>query len=261
MSNRPYKEGAQREDGKYYWRYDKYKNKEIWISKEQLDRRRATRTAYRKACAEEYYKRQAKKPIEDRNYFGKYDFAKDKYFAGVSASGKEIWYPKEKFLKLKMRCNKNKRDFVARQKKYTGKHAKIGDVSPDNPSLFCIFKIGNKPYYGSAEKLEQWRESRGISYRKRNIKYGKKRREILSKLEKRIKRGYVHPENGTIFWEYNCYGKEIWLSSDVFKIKREAHIQIRRNYRLKEKAKGLKNDVQSEIYQKIHEVGQAFGGG
>ena len=256
MINRLHKEGFQREDGKYYWLYNKTKKKHIWLTKEQLERRKATRSAYRKACIEEYNKRQAKKAPEDRNYFGKYSFAKNKYFISVSSSGKEVWYVKEKFLKFKMQCQKNKRNFVERLKQFDGKHVKIGDVCPDNPSLFCIFKIGNKPYYGTAKKLKQWREARAMSYRKRNIKNRKHRREKLRMLEKRLRRGDVHPENNMIFWEYNCKGKEIWLPSDEFHVKRQTETLKRRKNRLICKQKRLVANDQSEIHSEIHETSE-----
>lgn len=259
FSKSAHKEGDQREDGKYFWRFSKTKNKEIWITKEQLDKWRATRKAYRKMCAEEYRRREAQKAPEDQNYLGKYDFAKNRYFAGVSASGKELWWSKDKYLRLRELRNRSKKAFVEKMKKLPNTGVKIGDVHPDNPELFCVFKIGNKPFYGDAAKLQEGRESRARTYRKRTIKNKKRKAQAMLYVTNKYKRGDKHPENGTLFWGYNSVGKEQWLPKDVFVVKRAKESARRQGLRKRKKMLQAQQADQRQVCQEVHASSETVG--
>lgn len=234
MSVRAHKEGYVREDGMVYWRYRRDRG-DVWITQEKYQQYLNTRKNYRKRSLEEYYKRREKIDPMDRSYYGKYSFQKNRYFVGLSVSGKEVWVTKEKFLKHKEQKNKRRRNFLSKLKLQQKPNVKVGDTHPENSDLVVCFFIGNKPYFGSKEKLNQVLESRRISYRKRNIKYRKTRAEKLAKMESRLKRGVVHPENGTLFWEYNCRCKEVWLPAEKFHELRNKEKERRKRLRLKKK--------------------------
>jgi hypothetical protein len=231
---RAHKEGYVREDGMVYWRYHKDRG-HVWITKEKYQQYIKTRVNYRKIGLEEYYRRREKIDPMDRSYYGKYSFQKNRYFIGLSVSGKEVWTTKEKFLKHKEQKNKNSKKFLEKLKMQAKSNLKMGDPHPENSDLVVCFFIGNKPYFGSKEKLNRVLESRKISYRKRNIKYRKIRTEKLAKMENRLKRGAVHPENGTLFWEYNCRCKEVWLSVEKFYELQNIQKERRKRSRLKKK--------------------------
>lgn len=243
MRDNHIKRGTVREDGKMFWVYKN--NKEIWINKEQYDKRENTRREYNRKCRANYVKRQLAKHPVHRNFVGKYDVAKNLYFSHVSCSGKEVWISKEQLEKRRKRNTIYRRRMYHRLKEQhpiTG--LKIGDPNPSNPKEYVIFFIGNKPYFGSKSQLAQRQEGRAISYRKRNEKYKKIREEKLKNLEKRIRRGTVHPETGLVFFYYAQNGNERWVTNEFYQNELEKERQSKK--RLKEKqyiksCEGLKN--------------------
>jgi len=234
-----FKEGHVREDGMIYWRYRKDKG-HVWITQEQYKKYVETRKKYRELCLKEYYKQRSKLNVMDQSFYGKYCFAKNRYFIGVGSSGKEIWTTKEKYLKHRDKQNRNRRNFIKKLKSQPKPDLKIGDPHPDNKDLFVCYFIGNKPYFGSEQKLKTVVESRKTSIRKRDIKYKRLRKERLAQIEKKHRRGDVHPENKTLFWEYNIQGKEKWLPFEEFKLRHDKEKERRRINRLKQK--GLCSD-------------------
>lgn len=229
-----HKEGFVREDGMVYWRYHKEKG-HIWLTKEKYEMYVQTRKKYRQAGLKEYYSSREKLDPSDRSYYGKYSFAKNKYFIGLSVSGKEVWVCKERYIKHRERQNRNRYKYLCKLRAQEKTNLKVGDQHPDNKELFVCFFIGNKPYYGSKDKLQKVLERRRFSYRLRDIKYKKMRKEKLAKLQKRHHRGDINPENGTIFWEYNSCGEEKWLDSAEFNIRHAKEKQRRARSRQKAK--------------------------
>ena len=215
MKTNHIKRGTVREDGKVFWTYKD--DKECWITKEQYDKRENTRREYVRRCRENYRKRQLAKHPVHRNFIGKYDIARNLYFSHISSSGKEVWISKDQLEKKRKRHTMYRRKMYHKLKEQhpvTG--LKIGDRNPENPNEYVVFFIGNKPYFGSKSHLEKRRESREISYRKRNEKYKRLREEKLNNLEKRIKRGTVDPETGLIFLHYAQNGKERWITNEKY---------------------------------------------
>lgn len=236
MENKKYKEGFVREDGMVYWRYRKDRG-HVWLTQEKYKEYVDARKKYRLFCAQEFYKMREKIDPMDRSYFGKYSFAKNKYYIGISTSGKEVWVHKEKYLKYREKQNANRNKFAAKLRMLEKPSLKIGDPHPENNELFVCYFIGNKPYFGSKEKLETIRENRKISCRKRDIKYLRLRRETLLKMANKRRRGDLHPDQDKIFWEYNNRGAEKWLSCEEFKRRHELELQRRKLNRLKSKDK------------------------
>lgn len=233
MNQAKIKQGTVRDDSKIFW--GTMHGKESWITKEQYDKRIASRIAYRKMCQEQYKKRQAAKNSMDRNYIGKYDFSKNLYFIRVSTSGKEMWGTKEELERYRQRRNKASYSRFLRLQNYSGQQLKIGDVNPSNPNQFVIYMIGKKPYFGSQKELQENIQRRTISYRKRNQKYYKIRKDIMSKIMNKIKRGTVNSENGLIFWIYNVVGKEKWITKEEYDHKMEQERQRKIKYSNKRK--------------------------
>lgn len=226
-----YKEGYINEDNKVFWRIRN--KKEIWITKEQYERRKIQRNKYHKNCMKIYYERRAKKDIMDIPYFGKYDFSKNKYFIGISTSGKELWVNKERLESLRKIKKQSRTKYVEKMKKLPKTGLKIGDVSPDNADLFVLFLTGNKPFFGSKEQLIIQKEALKRRYILRDLKSKYKKRILLGNLKIKLKRSDVHPETNMIFWMYSKNGKEVWMNPEDFKIKREKIKEIRRLRRIK----------------------------
>lgn len=226
------KRGTIREDGKFFWAYKK--DKELWISKEQYERRENSRKEYVRKCRQRYNERQKAKHLVERNYIGKYDSSKNLYFLRVSTAGKEVWGTKHQLEEFR------KRHTIYRRKMYhkllehhpvTG--LKIGDKNPANPNEYVVFFIGNKPYFGSKHQLKQRQQGRAISYRKRNEKYKLQREEKLRSIEKRIKRGTENSETGLVFYCYAQNGKERWVTKEHYqKILEQERIKKRRHKQL-----------------------------
>lgn len=219
MSEKP-REGETREDGRVFWRRHKKKG-DIWLTKESYERRVKTRNEYRRKCYEEYKRGQMAMDPMDRNYLGKYDFSRNKYFMGVSASGKPVWVTKEKLERFKERTAKSKARFVEKQRALPATKGSIGDPHPTDPGLFVILRVGNRLYYGDALRLEKKREALKRAGINRDVKYRSIRRDLLSKMQKRIKRGEVDEATGKVFWEYNQRCVPVWLDPEEFRVRHE----------------------------------------
>jgi hypothetical protein len=229
------REGHVREDGMVFWKNCK-KAGEIWIKPESYKKRCETRKKYRKTCAEDYRERQAKKNPMDRSYFGKYDFSKNKYFIGISNSGKEVWVTKDKFDKAVETRRKTKAAHLQRVRSLPKTGLKLGDVHPDDPNLFVIFFSGNKPHYGDKQRLEERKKRLRQHGRLRDVKNTKKRRQALEAMgDNRLSCGAVNPLTGLVFWEYSRTVKEIWLPLDEFHRRRNRHLESRRKLRINQK--------------------------
>ena len=242
-----YKEGFIREDGKFFWRDSKLKG-EIWLTEEQFKKRVATRTEYRKRCAELYKKMRDEKNVMDRPFFGKYSFAKNKYFIGMTSSGKENWVSKEKFERFKVKQENCKKRYIEKLRKLPKTNLKFGDPHPENPDLFVTLLIGNKPFFGNAEKLQEVIEKRNRFQKNKVIKNQIIRRDKLNKLDKkhRLRRGHIDDITGNIFWEYDVKGDPKFLPPDVFHEKRnKANEKRKRNRDIKKTLKSIANVVES----------------
>lgn len=225
------KEGFVREDGKVFWKNCKKKG-EIWLTQEQYKKWCETRSKYRQRCAEEYYKRREKQNPMDRAFFGKYDFSRNLYFVGISSAGKEMWVNKERFENILQRRKKNKSNYIKRLQKAPETNFKFGDQHPNDNNLYVYLIVGNKPFFGTKDKLEKRRKSLRKTGILRDIKYKHKRKDILERLgEKRIHRGAYDLETGLVFWEYSQNGKERWLPVDHFHKLRTAGCQKRKKNR------------------------------
>lgn len=51
----------------------------------------------------------------------------------------------------------------------------------------------------------------------------------------KLKRGAVRQQDNYIFFQYNRIGKEIWLTPEIYKLKRDKEILKRREKRKKKK--------------------------
>jgi len=227
-----YKCGTRREDGMVFWRRHKTKG-DIWITEEQYKKRTSAEKAYRQRAYEEYKRRLAKKKPDERPTFGQYCPRREKYYLGVSSTGKEEWVTKERLERHKIKSKRNKRKHVERLLKLPKTGLKIGDQNPDNPKEYVVFFIGNKPYFGTLEHLKRVKEARAIAYRKRDIKAKKIRAERLARLENRHRRGDIDPITNKIFWDYDRIAKEIWLDPEIYHRKRQKDLEKRRLNRQK----------------------------
>ncbi len=229
------KRGYVREDGKVFAR--KARGKELWLTKEQYEKRELKRKAYVKKCQELY-----KKHRKEQRSFGDYDHKKNLYFIGISTSGKEIWRSKYFLEKRKIINNKNKKKYVNKCHELPKTSLKLFDQHPENPNLYVIHKLGNKIFFGNKKRMEEKKEKLRIIYIKRYLKAKKIRQFKLDNIANRIKRGTKHPTENLIFFEYNRVGKEIWLDPNKFKEKRDKECQKRRQIRLNKKLRENSNE-------------------
>jgi hypothetical protein len=211
-----HREGYVREDGMVFYRY--LRGREHWVSAEQLQEIRAKRRAYRAQCQREYYAQQAKKDPMDRNYMGKYDFARNRYFAGVSSSGKERWLTKEQFDKYQEKRKANYTNYRKRLQQLPPTSFGIGDPHPENPELFVVRKTGQRCYWGDKKELQRHIEMRRRITRKKN--QGLRYKRLAAFKNGRRKRGDVN-EQGLIFWVYHPNMKEIWMTPEEFQASKE----------------------------------------
>jgi hypothetical protein len=225
-----HKKGEVRKDGKVYWRHHKGKG-HIWLSREAFERNCEKALAYRRKAAAAYYAMRDKKDVMDRPYFGKYDFAKNKFFVGISVNGKERWVHKNRFEILKKQYASHKRSFVERLKSLPETGLKIGDKHPEDSNKYVLYLIGKKPYFGTLEQLEAKKLRYRTIQKKSAIKLQAIRREKLSNLSSILRKGYVHPETGMVFWEYDKRGNEKWLDKQVFSEKRATYNKMRKERR------------------------------
>jgi hypothetical protein len=229
-----YKRGFVREDGLVFARMQD--GKEVWVTADSYARRENTRRAYVKKAYDAYKRRQLAKPIEDRNYLGRYDPYRDKYFLGLSSSGKEIWGSKDMLIRKRKMADKRRREFRERCDALEHQDKGFGQPHPTKPGLFVILRIGNKLYYGNQDRLNQISAGRQRSYKKRNIKYRRRRDDILRSLTVRHKRGDIGTD-GLIFWEYTLTAKEIWLAPEDYAIKHKASCDRRKKYHERKKVR------------------------
>lgn len=229
------KEGFVREDGMVFWKNSKEKG-EIWLRPEQYSKWCETRKKYRERCAREYYKRREKLNEMDRPYFGKYDFSRNLYYIGVSSAGKEVWINKQRYENLLERRKKYRSNYVKKLQQEPKTNLRFGDPHPDDPNLFVILMIGNKPFFGPKERLDKRRECLRRTGVKRDIKDKHKRKQILEQLgENRIPRGAYDLETGLVFWEYSQNGKERWMPVEEFHRLRTKGCEKRKSNRMRKK--------------------------
>ena len=222
------KRGTVREDGKIFARMAK--GKELWITKEQYEKRENSRKEYTKKCLELY-----KKYRKEKKSIGQYDHKKNLYFIGISTSGKEVWKNKAYLEKFRKKQNKNKKKYNQKCSLLPKTNLKFGDQHPDNPELFVIHKIGNKCFFGNKERLEEKKESLRIVRVKRYYKSKKVRQLALQGLEARLVRGTTRTEDNFIFFGYDRIGKEIWYPPEVYHQKRNKELLKRKEKRLRKK--------------------------
>lgn len=229
MNKERIKKHTVREDGRIFHRY--MQDKEIWLTPEQFKKREQSIKNYVKKCFASYKKKQEQKNIMDRNYFGKYNFATNKYFAGITSSGKERWVSKEQLDNIKFKANERRKKFLQEQKKIEKPNLKVGDKNPENSLEVVIYFIGGKPYFSSVEHYEIIKENRRISQRKQLIKAAKIRKQVLLQLKQRIVRGTKHESENLIFWCYGSTGKEIWLPAQEYDKRWKKEQQKKKKYR------------------------------
>ncbi len=230
MLHRP-KRGEAREDGKVFARM--LDGKELWLTKEQYDRRERSRREYVRKCYDAYKRRQNAKTEDQRNYLGKYDVATNLYFIGVTSSGKERWGTKDQLDTYRNNLTNRRKEYVKRCQRGNIVDAKIGDPHPTKSGLFVIGRVSNRLFYGDQDRLDKIRESRAITYRKRNLKLRYKRKEAVRQLTHRYKRGDKHPYDDLLFWEYNRYGRELWYDPVEYERRWILSKERRRQYRQK----------------------------
>lgn len=223
------KRGTIREDGKVFARM--LNGKEMWITKEQYEKREKSRKDYSKRCRKSYYsRRQAVRTL------GEYDHNKNLYFCGISCSGKEVWRKKVFADRILNASRKNKKKYTERCKtNYPPTTLKFGDKNPLNPNEYVVLKVGNKIFFGSLKRLNEVKETKRVIYARRYFKAKKIRKNFLNNIENRKRRGDSRIEDNKLFWEYNRVGKEIWLCPEVFHFKRKVCCDRRNLCRKKHK--------------------------
>lgn len=208
------KTGTVREDGMIYYSYGKQRG--VWLTKSNFERKRKRVRDYQRNSYKLY------KEVRKRAWkFGEYNPEKNLYFCGVTVSGKEIWRSKECMLSKKKYRAFYQKKHIKKCKELPPTNLKVGDQHPDNPKLFVVYKIGNKPYFGTKKKLEKRRNKLREMYARRDQRYRLKKNKKLRNNEKIYKKGDVHPQTKLIFWNYTRSFYETWLTPEDFKLRQE----------------------------------------
>lgn len=177
-------------------------------------RREYQRNAYR-----QYKKRN---PISKK--IGQYDPSTKLYFYGISSSGKEVWKDKKAIDNKKEKMKSWRKRYYEKCKQLPPTHLNVGDQNPDDPSLYVIYKRGNKIFYGSMEKLLDIKEKNKKLFQKRNAKY----KELRKFMDRKYKRGDIHPQTKFVFWQYSYSNKEIWMTKKEFDVKHKTYIECQK---------------------------------
>lgn len=236
------KRGTVREDGKLLWRIKD--GKEIWVTKEQYQKREKTRKNY---CKKRYEKWKEEFPLEKRIQRGYLNPETGLYFFSYSILGKEIWLTKDKFESKKITCRKNKLKHYHKLKKLPPPSVCPGDKHPEKPDLYVVRLCANKVVWGTYEQYCKHKEARNASYRKyherarlKKVERSKEiREERLSYLKDnpslKRRRGDIDPILNLIFWGYSSYGNEVWMTPERFTSKRLDGIANRKKLRERNK--------------------------
>ena len=208
------KEGFIREDGLVFWRI---RNKrEVWLTPEKYEQYRQKRKEHWRISVREYHRRQQQLPVDERNYVGKHDPVRNKFFYGITSSGKPIWHDPEKFAELSKVRQAYRRKYLDKVNAGPRSNLKIGDKNPNNPEEYVTHFVGKMPRFGSFEDLQKANAERKRVYVKMRDKYRALRRLTLENLPHKRKRGEIDPATGKLFWEYNRTAKEVWLEPQVY---------------------------------------------
>ena len=213
------KEGFVREDGKVYWR--KRGEREVWLTPEKYKQYCETRKEHCRISIREYRRRQMELPSDQRNYVGKYDPERNKFFYGISSSGKPIWYDPERYAQLAQVRKKYRRKYKEKVNALPSSNLKIGDRNPNNPEQYVTHFVGKMPRFGSIEQLQKANAERKRVYAKMRDKYKAIRRIALENLPNKRKRGDIDSVNGKIFWEYDRLAREVWLEPHTYETLRQ----------------------------------------
>lgn len=243
------KRGTERSDGKVFWGYD-YDSKdlkEVWITKIQFEKREMTRRSYLRKKIEDYKQKQLSLPKEERNYMGKYNPETGLYFIRVGSSGKEVWGTIEKLTHIRQLNKKARKKYHKKCYSIEKPNLVAGDPHPFEKGLFVVRTVGGKVFYGTKEQYL----SKSERLRKTYKKYKLNHREEIERRKKQAKekfvnffrenphlkrrRGDVDPVLNKVFWQYSVAGKEIWMSPEAFKEKRDKAISYRNSLRRKQK--------------------------
>lgn len=225
--------GTVREDGRMY--YGRKYGKEVWLTPEGYRRRVENRTRYQRECRQYALNRQYRKNEMDRNYYGKYDFARNLYYIGLTSAGKEVWGTKEQLEHDRLIHLSAASDYRKRcREQFPPTSLKFGSPHPTEPGLFCVRKTGNKLFWGDKDEYERRLELATISRRKQQIKRENQRREKIRSLgENRLRRGAVRGD-GKIFYRYERDGSECWMTPERFaELKERSRLQRKKYERKK----------------------------
>ena len=247
------KRGTIREDGKVFARI--LEGKEIWLTKEQYEKREKSRKEYIKRCMKSYYSR--RKSVRK---IGEYDHNKNLYFCGVSCSGKEVWRKKQYLDRIIKAIGNSRKRYIERCKNnYPSTTLKFGDKNPLNPNEYVVFKVGNKVFFDSLKRLNEIKEKKRMIYVKRYFKAKKIRKNILDRIENKKRRGDSRLEDNKLFWEYNRVGKEIWLDPEIYYSKRKKDCERRSFYRKRKKIAMLELNQTKEMQEREKNDCSSFG--
>jgi hypothetical protein len=150
------------------------------------------------------------------------------YYVGRNGA-KERWVGYNEYIVIRRRRERINTDYNDRCAKLEKAPYKFGDPHPDDPNLFFAYYTHNKPCWKDCDGLEKFAKSRrevaGRCVRKCRIR----RDRILLKVENKIKRGTII--DGKVFWDYNTYGREVWIELAEYERRKSDSRERTRRYR------------------------------
>ena len=212
-------------DGRIFFAYSG--GREMWYDKERFEGKLKTTKDYE---------------VRDREIFDSkehpplwhYNLDTRLYYVGRNGA-KERWVGYNEYIIIRRRRDRINSDYNTRCATLEKAPYIFGDPHPNVPNLYFAYYTHNKPCWKDRNSLEEFAKSRrevaGRCVRKCRIR----RDRILLKVENKIKRGTII--DGRVFWDYNTYGREVWIELAEYERRKSDSRERTRRYR--ERKNGL----------------------
>ena len=215
--------GMIREDGKVFFGYNG--GRPVWYPKELFDKKHAEVKSYQKeyvqACIKEFNKH-PHPPLYS------YSPTTQLYYVG-RVGVKERWVTFEKIQEMRKVNNRSTKNYIKRCRSLDRLGHKPGDVNPDNKELYLTRYVGNKPIWKNLNDYNDYMERKKNQEQQSQCKRRIRRLAAIKNIKNKISRGTNRDEK--LFWDYDSYGREIWLDPKEYQRRYEQSIVRQRNYR------------------------------
>lgn len=221
----PLSRGDVRDDGMVFFSYLSG-GKEYWLTPDKFLEKMEVRQQYEQSC-KAYYN------TKNRPTIGTYCATTGLYYIGRSGS-KERWVADDEYRQYRSRRNRILTRYRERVKEKAENNIKYKRMQkhPEKDLYFVYLTSGKpvfKPYDLALQCIKEMNQRQSLSVRKNRIR----KRNILEKIKVKHKRGDQHL--GLYFWDYNSYGRPIWITEEEYSRRKDLDFQRRERYLTKKK--------------------------